>query len=127
MLQNKINQLLQEILSLSSWEERSEYFINLSKTIPEYPAELKTTDRMVKGCQSSAWLDLYEENGRIRISGTANSVFVRGWIHLLILIYDRETISEIHSDTSNFMGQIGFQEMVTVDRGTGLLSIFNRI
>ena len=34
------------------WLDKYEYLIDLGKNLPPYPEELKTEDRLIKGCQS---------------------------------------------------------------------------
>lgn len=127
ILKEKIDAILAPILSLDTWEDRMQYIIDLAKTIPEFPEYLKTADRKISGCQSNAWLDLYKEAGKVYISGYADSAFVRGFIHLLIKIYSRESSKDIREDQTQFMQQIGFQEMVNTNRSNGLLAIFKKI
>lgn len=126
-LQYKIEIIIQPILALDTWEERYQYLIDLGKTAPEFPNYLKTQERIIRSCQAITWLDFYDEAGRLYISGTSNSIFVQGFIHLLIKLYSKELIQDIHSDTTPFLSLIGFQEMVTPQRGTGLLAIYKKI
>ena len=39
------------------WLDKYEYLIDLGKNLPPYPEELKTEDRLIKGCQSRVWLN----------------------------------------------------------------------
>jgi len=126
-LTDKIENVLQPILILDTWEDRYQYLINLGKTAPEFPELLKTDERLIKSCHYQTWIDLYEEDRRLYISGASNSIFINGFIHLLIKIYSKELIQDIHAESTPFLTLIGFQEMVNPQRGIGLLSIYNKI
>lgn len=126
-LKVKINSIISPILALQTWEDRIQHIIDLSKLLPDFPEELKTKDRLILGCQSNVWIDIYKEDARVYISGYADSVFVRGFLSLLIMIYSRETLKSIKEDQTDFMQQIGFQEMLNEIRGNGLLAIYRKI
>ena len=44
---------------VDSWEERYKYIIDLGKDLPDLPAEKRTEDRLVRGCQSQVWIQEY--------------------------------------------------------------------
>ncbi|HAT20369.1 MAG TPA: Fe-S metabolism protein SufE, partial [Verrucomicrobiales bacterium] len=50
-------QLLQNLNILQDWTERYEYVIGLGRKLPEMPADQKTDDKLIEGCQSQVWLD----------------------------------------------------------------------
>ena len=39
------------------WEGKYEHLIDLGKSLPIIKEELKTEDRIIKGCQSRVWLN----------------------------------------------------------------------
>lgn len=123
----KIESLIQPILALNTWEERYLYFIDLGKTSPDFPSSLKTNENVIKGCQSEAWLYIESVNGTVYISGYSTSIFVNGFIRLLINIYSGENNIDIKNNSYPFLALIGMQEMVTPMRGNGLLAIHNKI
>ena len=58
-------QLLQDLSIFQDWTERYEYVIGLGRKIPEMPADRKTDDKLIEGCQSRVWLEARLDNGRV--------------------------------------------------------------
>ncbi|MDP5054809.1 MAG: SufE family protein, partial [Congregibacter sp.] len=46
-----------------SWEDRYRYIIDLGRELPVMPEELRTEQRLVRGCQSQVWIDSRQDDG----------------------------------------------------------------
>ncbi|MBR3501609.1 MAG: SufE family protein, partial [Alphaproteobacteria bacterium] len=49
-------ELIENFEFFDTWEEKYQYVIDLGKKIEELPAEYKTEEWKVQGCQSQVWL-----------------------------------------------------------------------
>ena len=61
-----------------SWEDRYKYIIDLGKELPPLPEELRTDDRLVRGCQSQVWIDTQLEHGQLQLTVDSDAFIVKG-------------------------------------------------
>lgn len=126
-----LEQIKEEVVDTFSmfdeWLDKYEYIISLGKNLPPFPEELKTDDRLIKGCQSRVWLDCKEENGRLFFNADSDAVITRGIISLLISVYSGRLKSEISADDFGFIERIGLRENLSPTRANGLVSMITTI
>ena len=60
--------IVDDLAFFDDWEQRYQYIIDLGKSIHGLPEDAKTPDKLVKGCQSSVWLESRVENGLVTFS-----------------------------------------------------------
>ena len=89
------------------WLDKYEYLIDLGKNIPPYPEELKTEDRLIKGCQSRVWLNYEVKDGHLYFTADSDAIITKGIISLLISVYSGRTPEEISSSDFSFIEKIG--------------------
>lgn len=127
-----LDELLKEFQDLEDWEERYDYLIDLGKQLPELPADLKTTENIVKGCMSTVWLatSLVTEQGQTRISIQADSdaLIVKGLIVALLAVFNLRTPEEIlQLDENQSFGQLGLNQHLSPQRRNGLFAMVKRV
>ncbi|MBO4476306.1 MAG: SufE family protein [Bacteroidales bacterium] len=126
-LQEKKQQIIDDFSLYDEWLDKYEYLIELGKSLPPYPEEKKTDDRLIKGCQSRVWLDAQMSGGLLEFSADSDAVITRGIICLLISVYSGRTPAEILSDDFSFLETIGLKENLSPTRANGLLSMIQTI
>ena len=109
------------------WLDKYEYLIEQGKNLDAFPVELKTDDRLIKGCQSRVWLDTKVENGRLFFRADSDAIITKGIISLLIQVYSGRTAEEILTDNFDFVEEIGLRENLSPTRANGLTSMINTI
>ncbi|MBQ1655694.1 MAG: SufE family protein [Bacteroidales bacterium] len=109
------------------WLDKYEYLIDLGKDLEPFPEELKTEDRLIKGCQSRVWLDSRIEDGRLFFRADSDAIITKGIISLLISVYSGHTPAEIAADDFGFIERIGLRENLSPTRANGLLSMIQTI
>lgn len=112
---------------MDEWLDKYEYLIDLGKNLEPFPEELKTDDRLIKGCQSRVWLDCRSEDGRILFRADSDAIITKGIISLLISVYNGRTAEEIAGDDFSFLDQIGLRENLSPTRANGLVSMVETI
>ena len=112
---------------MDEWLDKYEYLIDLGKNLEPFPEELKTDDRLIKGCQSRVWLDCRGEGGRILFRADSDAIITKGIISLLIGVYNDRTAEEIAADDFSFLDQIGLRENLSPTRANGLVSMVETI
>lgn len=109
------------------WLDKYEYLIDLGKNLPPYPEELKTEDRLIKGCQSRVWLNYEVKDGHLYFTADSDDIITKGIISLLISVYSGRTPEEISSSDFSFIEKIGLKENLSPTRANGLASMIATI
>lgn len=119
--------IIDEFSMFDEWLDKYEYLIDLGKNLETYPEELKTDDRLIKGCQSRVWLDCRGEEDKLVFIADSDAIITKGIISLLISVYSGRTAVEIASDDFSFLDQIGLKENLSPTRANGLVSMIETI
>ncbi|MCR5760372.1 MAG: SufE family protein [Bacteroidales bacterium] len=119
--------VIQDFAMFDEWLDKYEYLIDLGKNLEPFPEELKTEDRLIKGCQSRVWLDTSFENGTLVFRADSDAIITKGIISLLISVYSGRTPAEIAADDFAFVEQIGLKENLSPTRANGLASMIATI
>ena len=119
--------VVQDFAMFDEWLDKYEYLIDLGKKLDPLPEELKTEDRLIKGCQSRVWLDTSFENGTLVFRADSDAIITKGIISLLINVYSGRTPAEIAADDFSFVEQIGLKENLSPTRANGLASMIATI
>jgi cysteine desulfuration protein SufE len=109
------------------WLDKYEYLIDLGRRLEPFPEELKTDDRLIKGCQSRVWLDAREEDGRLYFRADSDAIITKGIISLLIGVYSGRTAAEIAEDDFAFVDRLGLRENLSPTRANGLASMIETL
>lgn len=125
-------QIRDDFAVLDEWEDRYRYVIELGRTLPPLPEELRTEANKVRGCASQVWVATHvgEKNGEPLLTFEADSDahIVRGLIAILFAIYDGKRASEIlATDADPIFTELGLKEHLTQQRSNGLASMIARI
>ena len=109
------------------WLDKYEYLIDLGRNLDAFPEELKTEDRLIKGCQSRVWLDWENKDGKLCFRADSDAIITKGIISLLISVYSGRTPEEIAGDDFSFVEKIGLRENLSPTRANGLVSMIATI
>ncbi len=116
-----------EFSMYDEWLDKYEYLIELGKNLEAYPEELKTEDRLIKGCQSRVWLDYELRDGKLFFRADSDAIITKGIISLLIGVYSGRTPKEIAGDDFSFIDEIGLSQNLSPTRANGLVSMIGTI
>ena len=119
-IQQKTEQLLEELSLFQDWTERYEYVIGLGKQLPSMDAASQTDEHLIKGCQSQVWLDASLEDGKVRYHADSDSVITKGMIALFIRVLDDENADDILTADMDFIDQTGLKEHLAPTRANAL-------
>ena len=119
--------LIEDFSMYDEWLDKYEYLIDLGRRLEPFPDELKTEDRLIKGCQSRVWLDTVVEDGRLFFRADSDAIITKGIISLLIGVYSGRTAREIAEDDFSFVEQLGLRENLSPTRANGLASMIATI
>ena len=119
--------VVEEFSMFDEWLDKYEYLIELGKNLDVFPVELKTDDRLIKGCQSRVWLDATARDGKIFFHADSDAIITKGIISLLIQVYNGRSAAEIAADDFGFVEQIGLRANLSPTRANGLNSMIETI
>ncbi|MFT4175053.1 MAG: SufE family protein [Luteolibacter sp.] len=113
-------ELLDELSLFQDWTERYEYVIGLGKKLPPLPESARTSEHLIKGCQSQVWLDAAAEDGKIHYFADSDSLITKGMIALFIKVLDGATSDEILTADMSFIDRTGLKEHLAPTRANAL-------
>lgn len=111
-----------------SWEDRYRYIIDLGKELPPMADELKTEDRIVRGCQSTVWLTHDTENSHLFFQADSDAHIVRGLLAMVLAAYNGKSRQGILDfDIENYFSRLDLVRHLSPTRGNGLKAMVARI
>ena len=126
-LQEAQAEVVADFSMYDEWLDKYEYLIDLGRNLDAFPEELKTEDRLIKGCQSRVWLDATVEGDRLYFRADSDAIITKGIISLLIGVYSGRTAREIAEDDFSFVDQLGLRENLSPTRANGLASMIETL
>ena len=126
-LQEAQAEVVEDFSMYDEWLDKSEYLIDLGRRLEAFPEELKTDDRLIRGCQSRVWLDTVVEGDRLHFRADSDAIITKGIISLLIGVYSGRTAREIAEDDFSFVDRLGLRENLSPTRANGLASMIDTI
>ena len=126
-LKEKQQQIIDDFSLYEEWLDKYEYIIELGKALPPFPEELKTEDRLIKGCQSRVWLNCEVSGGVLNFTADSDASITKGLISLRIRVYSGQTAQAILNDDFSFLDALGLKENLSPTRAGGLASMIATI
>lgn len=119
--------LIDEFQFFDSWMDRYQYIVDLGRRLPEFPADWRTDDHKVRGCQSQVWLKTWARDGRLEFQAISDSAIVSGLIAILMRVYSGRRAREILDAPPEFIHAIGLDEHLSPTRSNGLAAMLAAI
>ncbi|HAB98779.1 MAG TPA: SufE [Parachlamydiales bacterium] len=123
----KSEELKKKFQSFGSIDARYHALIELGKTLPPYPSELKTPNRIVSGCQSILHLNASLNDGKIFFEATSDALISAGLAALLLTVYNGETPETLLTCPPSFLSELGIIGQLSPNRSNGLAHIHLRM
>ena len=120
------NEIIEEFSFFDNWEERYEFLIELGKSLKSLPDEKKSEDKIIKGCQSTVWLDAKMEGDKLVFEADSDAILPKGLAALLVRIYNNQKPVDILNSSTDFIEKIGLQEFLSPTRANGLLAMIKQ-
>ena len=126
-LQEAQAEVVADFSMYDEWLDKYEYLIDLGHNLEAFPEELKTEDRLIRGCQSRVWLDTVVDGDRLYFRADSDAIITKGIISLLIGVYSGRTAREIADDDFSFVDSLGLRENLSPTRANGLASMIETL
>jgi cysteine desulfuration protein SufE len=109
------------------WEGKYEHLIELGKEYPRMDEQLKSDDRLIKGCQSRVWLFSEVKNRHVYYSVDSDAAIPKGIVSLVAWILSGQSPKEIVEAKLEFINTIGLKEHLSPTRANGLVSMVKQM
>jgi len=113
-------ELIEEFQLFDNWLDRYQYLIDLGRKLPEFPAEWKSDDLRLHGCQSQVWLKALPAGDKLEFQAISDSAIASGLIAVLMRVYSGRSPAEILQTHPDFIDAIGLHEHLSPTRSNGL-------
>ncbi len=120
-------ELIDEFSMFEDWMQRYEYMIDLGKSLPLIDENLKTDDKLIKGCQSKVWLNSEMQDGKITFTADSDAIITKGIIAILVRVFSNQKPQAILDANTDFIDEIGLKEHLSPTRANGLVSMIKQM
>ncbi len=125
-----VDDILEALEFLDDWESRYAYIIDLGRQLPPMPDELKTEERLVRGCQSQVWLEpRYDaDTKRLWLGIDSDAMIVRGLAAIVVAAFNGKSPADVLAyDIEGLFARLDLLRHLSQTRGNGLRSMVKRI
>lgn len=112
-----------EFAFFSDWSERYQYLIDLGRKLPDLPAEWKTDEHRLHGCQSMVWIVAEGDASRLDFHAISDSAIVSGLVYLALRVYSGRSAAEIVDADADYIADIGLAKHLSPTRSNGLAAL----
>jgi len=119
--------ILEEFSVYDDWMDKYAYLIELGNGLGNLPAEEKTEQNLIKGCQSRVWLVAELKDGKIYFRGESDAVIVKGLVALLLRATSGRTPKELLENELFFIDELGLKQHLSPTRSNGLTAMVKQI
>lgn len=121
------NEIIRNFIDAGDPLAQYEYLLQLSYELPEMPEADRTSDVLVKGCQSQVWLYVDWVDGTMSIRGESDTLMVRGIINIFKKMFDGRAPEEIVGVPLHFVEETDLDAIFNPQRKAGVASIATAI
>lgn len=120
-------ELIDEFSMFEDWMQRYEYMIDLGKSLPIIDENLKSDDKLIKGCQSKVWLNSELKDDKLVFTADSDAIITKGIIAILIRAFSNQKPQDILDANTDFIDEIGLKEHLSPTRANGLVSMIKQM
>jgi len=126
-INEKQDEIIEEFELFSDWMDKYENIIEIGKDLPLIDPQYKVPENLIKGCQSSVWLEPVFNDGKITFTADSDAIITKGLISMMIRVLSGHTPKEILDADIYFINKIGLQTHLSPTRSNGLLSMLKQM
>jgi len=109
-------------------DEKYMKLMDLGRKLPGMTEEQKCPDNIVKGCQSTMYLDAcLDEEGKVVFQASSDALISSGLAAVLISVYSGEKPEVILMKEPEYLKELGISASLSPNRANGLYSIHLRM
>ena len=110
---------------LQQWEDKYRQLILLGKQLPALPADLKSEEIEIAGCENRVWLGhSLQANGTLHFYGDSEGRIVRGLLAVLLTAIEGKTAEQLlNEDPLALFDDLGLRNQLSASRSSGLAAL----
>lgn len=110
---------------LQQWEDKYRQLILLGKQLPALPADLKSEEIEIAGCENRVWLGhSFQANGTLHFYGDSEGRIVRGLLAVLLTAVEGKTAEQLlNEDPLALFDDLGLRNQLSASRSSGLAAL----
>lgn len=122
---------------IQTWAEELELFddvmdqyqmlIDMAKQPTTLPTELRTEDRLVKGCISSIWIDVGAVDNKTKIYYDSDAMITKGVTHVICDCFNDLPIEQAKQIQRNDFQALALEGILSSNRRNGLASLIQTL
>ena len=121
-------EIIEDFEFFDDWQERYQYIIDLSKSLPPMAASLKEPANLVQGCQSNVWLSTTLKDNHLHLLLDSDALNVKGLLVLVLAAFNDKTADQIiNFDIDNYFSKLDLFRHLSPTRGNGVRSVVNKV
>jgi cysteine desulfuration protein SufE len=121
------DEIIEEFELFSDWMDKYENIIEIGKELPLIDPKYKIPEKLIKGCQSSVWLQPEYKDGKVWFTADSDAIITKGLISMMVRVLSGHTPQEIVDADLYFINTIGLQSHLSPNRSNGLLSMLRQM
>ena len=123
------DEIIEEFEAFDDWTERYQLLVDYAKELKKkpMPAEDKTDQNKIDGCQSTVWFTCKYEDSKLYFNGDSDAILVKGIVALLLIVLSGHTPKEILEANLYFIDRIGLQEHLSQTRSNGVVAMLKQL
>ena len=120
-------EIVEDFSFLPEWDERYAYLIELGQKMDPLPEKYRTEDNIVRGCQSTVWLQLECHGKAVHFIADSDSLIVKGLAALLMRVFSDQPAEEVLKADLSFFEETGLNKHLSSQRTNGLMAMIEQI
>ncbi|QJC36221.1 cysteine desulfuration protein SufE [Enterobacteriaceae endosymbiont of Donacia cincticornis] len=123
------NEIKNNFLNCSNWEEKYLYIIELGNQIPILSKEKHSLENFIPGCQSRVWVSIeIDSNNNVKFQGDSDSSIIKGLLTMIFIFYNKKNYDEIiNFNIQGCFKNLSFDKYLTTSRLEGINVIIKTI
>jgi len=120
------NDIIEEFQALPDVDAKYAHLFRLGDALPAMDPALKTNQNQVKGCQSTLWFHLSEDQGCLTLVADSDSMVIKGITALLARLIAGRSAEDIQAIGMDFIDEIKIWKLAS-ERNNGLLAMLDHL
>jgi cysteine desulfuration protein SufE len=128
-MEDRARRIIAEFSSLDDPIDRYSRLVDLGGASTAFPAEDRTEENRLPGCQYAVWLRTsYDpDTNALRFQADSDSKIVRGLAALILQVVDNQSPRDILAADLGFLDATGLRAQLSVHRSNGLAALVEEI
>tara|TARA_B100001057_G_scaffold268905_1_gene269079 strand:+ start:5058 stop:5459 length:402 start_codon:yes stop_codon:yes gene_type:complete len=107
--------------------DRLMYIIDLAKNTTSLPKNLRTEDRLVRGCMSQIWIDVGLVDNNTKVYYDSDAMITKGITSIICDCFSDITLEQAKTISRDQIESLGIRQLLTAQRRNGLSSLIENI